>query len=139
MCFAFDLLNNYKFTVNWSKLGNSSQKYHWSDAPSEPDKIPLVKFLNVLPVVPCFLFMAINFTVFFLVCRLTFAYPESLSCVHTYVSLPSHKTRSSQDSVRRAKWDLDSDSLILSLLKWVVILKKTLSFMLTSNTNSAQT
>lgn len=81
MCFAFDLLNKFKFTVNWSKLGNWSQKYHWSDAPSKPGKIPVVKFLSAPPVVSCFLFMAINYTVLLLVCRLlshlTFAYPVS--------------------------------------------------------------
>lgn len=28
VCFAFDLLNKFKFTVNLSKLGNSSQKHY---------------------------------------------------------------------------------------------------------------
>lgn len=95
VCFAFDLLNKFKFTVNLSKLGNSSQKHYWSHALSKPSKIPLIKFLNAPPVVSFFLSVAINKTVFFLVCRLlshlTSAYAETLSCVrcilsyHTYI------------------------------------------------------
>lgn len=84
--FTFEILNQFKFTVNWSKFRNANQKYCWGGASAptgKPGKTPRIKLSEWSFYSFLFPFVAVNYTALVLICRLLshlkFAYAKS-SC-----------------------------------------------------------